>query len=108
MMAKKISAAEAEAQLAELLARVAEKGERFVIERDGQPVAALVSVPELARLDGIESENPKKPGAAPEWKGFQSLVGIWPEVTDAEIDEMVARIYADRERSIPRPDQLGE
>jgi prevent-host-death family protein len=107
-MARKISAAKAKAQLAELLTRVVENGERFVIERDGKPVAALVSIPELARLERIDQANSEESADEPEWKGFQSLVGLWPEVTDAEIDEMVAKIYADRERSIPRPDQLGD
>jgi antitoxin (DNA-binding transcriptional repressor) of toxin-antitoxin stability system len=107
-MAKRISAENTQAQLAELLTRVAENGERFVIERDGQPVAALVSIPELTRLEGAKRASPEEPGDTPEWKGFQSLVGIWPEVTDAEIDEMIAHIYADRERSIPRPTELGE
>jgi prevent-host-death family protein len=47
MKPKRISAAEAKTNLSELLSRVAYGGERFVIERRGKPVAALVSVDEV-------------------------------------------------------------
>jgi prevent-host-death family protein len=95
-MAKTISEAKAKAQLAELLTRVAEQGERFVIERDGKPIAALVTASDLARMEAKEKTGP-------EWKGFLSLVGRSPELDPAEIDAMVAEIYAAREREIPRP-----
>lgn len=107
-MAKQISAAEAKARLSELMTRVAEQGEHFLIERDGEPVAALVSVPELAQLEQTWQANPIEAAGESDWGGFQSLIGLWPEVTDAEIDAMVADIYAARERDLGRPVDLSD
>lgn len=50
-MAKRVSAAEAKAKLAELVGSVAHGGERILIERHGKPVAALVSTEDLERLE---------------------------------------------------------
>jgi prevent-host-death family protein len=52
-----VSVAEAKKRLSELMSRVAYKGERFVIERRGRPMAALVSADDLRRLE----ERPPKP-----------------------------------------------
>ena len=96
--AKKISAAQAKAKLSELLARVAYGDERYVIERRGKPVAALVSVGDLERLNGEEVESDEEP------KGLLALVGLWADlVTDEEIDDMVAHIYAEREKNMGPP-----
>jgi prevent-host-death family protein len=100
-MAKKISAAKAQAELAELLTRVAESGERFVIERDGQPIAALVGATEAARLDA-EPDDDSRP------IGFRGLIGLWHDVDPAEIDKMVTDIYAAREKDTGRPVDLGD
>jgi prevent-host-death family protein len=96
--AKTVSAAQAKARLSELLARVAYGGDQYVIERRGKPVAALVSVDDLARLGRDEPPDPDRP------KGLLSLVGLWADlVTDEEMDEMVAHIYAEREKDVGRP-----
>src|SRR4051794_19072297 len=100
-MAKKISIAEAETQLAELTTRVAEQGEHYVIERDGKPVAALVSIPDLSRLEG-EREQDSRP------IGFRGLIGLWHDVDLDEIDKMVADIYAAREKDYGRPVDLSD
>jgi len=101
--AKKISAAEAKAKLSELLARVAYGGDRYVIERRGKPVAALVSVDDLERLNGEAAGLPEEP------KGALALVGLWDGImTDEEVDEFVAHIYAERERDLGRPVDLED
>ncbi|MGK7903052.1 MAG: type II toxin-antitoxin system Phd/YefM family antitoxin [Hormoscilla sp.] len=56
---------QAQAHLAELLTRMmGDSGERIMIEREGQAVAAIVSYSELRRLealeDAIESENMRR------------------------------------------------
>lgn len=92
-MTKRVKAAEAKAQLSELVSRVAYGGERFLIERHGKPVAALVSAEDLAKLEnGAAKEEPKK--------GLLALVGAF-DVDDDVIDEMIAHIEASR--SQPRP-----
>ena len=49
-MAKKVSAAEARSHLSSLAAEAGRGGRHVIIERRGQPVAALVSIEELAVL----------------------------------------------------------
>jgi len=58
----KVDVMQAQAHLAELLTRMmGDSGERIMIEREGQAVAAIISYEELRRLealeDAIDSEN---------------------------------------------------
>ena len=98
--AKRISVAQAKAKLSELLARVAYGDEQYVIERRGKPVAALVSVEDLERLDGQRS--PEEP------QGIWGLVGLWADlVTQDEMDEFLKVVYEERERDKGRPVDLS-
>ena len=54
-MATRIEADEAKARLAEFLKRTTDDGERFVVELQGKPAAALVSVADLQRLETWEA-----------------------------------------------------
>ncbi len=100
-MASKISAAEAKAHLSDLIARVAYGGEHYIIERRGKPMAGLVSVQELNRLE----EQPP----APKGDGdFLSLVGAWGDIPDEELDALIAHIYAERDRDTGRSVELEE
>ena len=56
-MATKISSTEARTVLGELLARVGYGSERFILERRGKPLAALISIEDLQRLESIESRE---------------------------------------------------
>lgn len=92
-MAKRVSAAQAKAHLSSLVAEV-ERGQHYVIERRGKPVAALVSIAELRRL---EADPPK----AAEPQGAMALVGLWGDLlTDAEIDQFIVDVCAARERGV--------
>jgi prevent-host-death family protein len=95
---KKVSVAEAKAQFSALTARVAYGGEQFVIERRGKPMAALVSMEDLERLER------KRASSQP--RGALALIGAWNDVDDAEIDAMVEEIYSrragDRGRAVSR------
>lgn len=80
-----MSVAEAKKRLSELMSRVAYKGERFLIERRGKPMAALVSVEDLARLEkGVEAP-----------KGLMAVVGALAEF-DEDVDKMIEDIYRQR------------
>ena len=97
-MAKNVRAAEAKARFSELMARAGYGGERFVTERRGKPLAALVGVEDLGRLEGERggafSRSPR---------GALALVGAWGAlVEDEEIDAMLGEIYAARERDTGR------
>jgi prevent-host-death family protein len=87
---KRISAAQAKAHFAALVARVAYGGEHFVIERRGKPIAALVSVDDLERLEQLRP--PSRP------QGALALVGAWQAVEAQDLEALVADISADRAR----------
>jgi prevent-host-death family protein len=51
-----VSVVEARRMLSELLGRVAYARERVVVERKGKPMAALVSIEDLRRLEALEPD----------------------------------------------------
>ncbi len=91
-MTKKVSAANAKAHLSEMVARVAHGTERYIIERRGRPLAALVSIEDLARLQ--ESETGPK--------GALGLVGAWSAIEEQEMDAWLSDVYAEREHDMGR------
>ena len=98
-MAEKVRVTEAKAHLSELMARVGYGGERFVIERRGRPLAALVGVGDLERLE--------EEGAMSRPLGAVALAGAWGEVEENDLDALVGEIYAERERDTGRPVEFG-
>ena len=98
-MAEKVRVTEAKAHLSELMARVGYGGERFVIERRGRPLAALVGVEDLERLE--KGDSTSRP------VGAMSLVGAWGEAEESEVDAVLEEIYAERERDTGRTVDLG-
>jgi prevent-host-death family protein len=98
-VAKKVRVTEAKAQLSALMARVGYGGERFLIERRGRPLAALVGVEDLERLEGEDA--PSRP------LGALALVGAWGEVEERDLESVVGDIYAERERDTGRTVDLG-
>lgn len=96
---KKVSAAQAKAHLSALMAEVAYGGEHIIIERRGKPLAALVSIADLERLDQGQAISARPRGAL-------ALVGAWRDVGDKKLDQLVADIYARREQDAGRPVEL--
>ena len=88
-VAKRVSAAQAKAQLSSLSAEVAYGGERVVIERLGKPLVALVSIADLELL-GQSGEIAERP------QGALALVGAWKEVEDGEFESLFEEIYDSR------------
>ena len=98
-MTKKVSAAQAKAHLSSLVAEVAFGGARIIIERRGRPLAALVSMAELERLEQGE-------GTVARARGALALVGAWRDVPDDDLDRLLIDIYKTRERDTGRPVKL--
>lgn len=98
-MTKRISAAQAKAQLSALVAQVAYGGEHYIIERRGKPLAALVSVDDLQRLEQERTTSARPQGAL-------AIVGAWREVDDQDLDALIADIYSERARDTGRPVEL--
>lgn len=93
-MANIRSVADAKKNLSELMSRAAYNNERFLIQRRGKPMAALVSVEDLARLE--------KDTAAP--KGLLAAVGAWADFDNLE--EIIEDIYKQRDQAQDRPVSL--
>jgi prevent-host-death family protein len=94
------------ARLSEFIGRVAYGRERLLVLRRGKPIAALVSVEDLRRLEALDSAAV----AGASWHGdaarastvhpIMRAFGGWAERDD--LDELVEEIYADRLAAIDR------
>ncbi len=98
-MKKTVSAAEAKAKLSSLVAEAAFGGRRVVIERRGKPLAALVSMQDVGRLEEERARVARPQGAL-------ALVGAWRDVPNSELDALMADIYVAREGDTGRPVRL--
>lgn len=99
-MVEKIRATEAKAHLSALMARAGYGGERFVIERRGRPLAALVGVEDLERLEGEREDASSRP------MGALALIGLLGESSERKLDAVLEEIYTARERDTGRPVDL--
>ncbi|MDO8749655.1 MAG: type II toxin-antitoxin system Phd/YefM family antitoxin [Dehalococcoidia bacterium] len=90
-MASILGVGEAKKRLSELMSRVAYKRERFLIERHGRPMVALVSTEDLERLE----QEPVAP------KGLLAAVGAWADYEN--LDQVVEDIYHQRQEAQDRP-----
>lgn len=97
-MTTSLGTAEVKARLSEIINRVAFGRERLIVLRRGKPVAALVSVHDLRRLEALDSTGTggENKNAHPIMRAF----GGWADRTD--IDELLTEIYADREAATGR------
>ena len=79
-------------RLSELVGRVSYGRERVVVLRRGKPMAALISVEDLRRLETLETatNNRGAPAVHPIMRAF----GGWADRSD--LDNLVAEIYANR------------
>lgn len=89
-MAEKIRATEAKAHLSALMARAGYGGERFVIERRGKPLAALVGVGDLERLEDEREDASSRP------MGALALIGVLGEADERDLDTVLKEVYAAR------------
>ncbi len=87
-----ISVAEAKRRFADVLGTVHYRGERYVVERNGTPMAALVPLSDLDDAPGTDERS-----------GFMALVGAFVE--EPEFAESLAEVVRSRgtQRSRPAP-----
>src|SRR5262245_20389541 len=85
---------EARPQLSELLNRVFRREARIVITKDDIPVAALVSMNDLERLEKWSAEREK------DFEVFDEIGAAFADLSDEEIEalaaEALAEVRADR------------
>ncbi|MDA0271100.1 MAG: type II toxin-antitoxin system Phd/YefM family antitoxin [Chloroflexi bacterium] len=94
-----ISLAEAKARFSAVVDGVLHRRTRYVIERHGKPVAAMVTLEDLQRLEATGS-------TADEPLGALALLGAWGDVADSEIDAFIADIRAARDADTGRPVEI--
>jgi prevent-host-death family protein len=95
-MTETMNVADAKKRLSELMSRVAYNNERFLVQRRGKPMAALVSAEDLLIL-----EQQKAPV-----RGLLSAAGACADFDDFEL--MIENIYVQRGRAEDRPVDLDE
>ena len=91
-MAKSLSVGEAKRRFSDVVGAVRHGGQRFVIERRGTPVAAIVPVDDLATLEG---------------KGSRGVLGLVGAFRDAKalpriLDEVMRTRSGQRARPAPK------
>jgi len=93
-----LGTAEIKARLSEIVNRVTFGRERVIVLRRGKPVAAMVSVNDLRRLEALDSTGTGRENkdAHPIMRAF----GGWADRTD--VDELLAEIYAGRKAATGR------
>lgn len=91
-VASSFSTADVKARLSEFISRVAFGRERLIVLRRGKPMAAMVSIEDLRRLEALDAaETDRHNGEVhPVMRAF----GGWADRTD--LDELLDEIYADR------------
>ena len=90
-MTETINVADAKKRLSELMSRAAYNQERFLVQRRGKPMAALVSIEDLAEL-----EQQRVPT-----QGLLAAVRACADFDD--FDSMIENIYLQRGRAQEYP-----
>jgi prevent-host-death family protein len=93
-MTSSVSAEELKRHLLQSLERVAPGDERLIVLEDGKPIAALVSIEDLRRLEALDDAPQDAEEAG---HPIMRVFGHWKERED--LDDLIAEIYADRQAS---------
>ncbi|MBI5747379.1 MAG: type II toxin-antitoxin system Phd/YefM family antitoxin [Nitrospirae bacterium] len=91
-MAKRVSVADAKREFSEIMSRVALKNERFIIERKGKPMAALINLKDLEKVEAMPEGNGKK--------GLLAAMDAWEDYP--QLERLVVDIYSSRQKSRDR------
>jgi len=97
---KEVGVAEAKRRFSELVARAAFAGERFLIARRGKPLAALIGLEDLRRLE----EQSPQPEVDEEPPGLLAAAGAFADYEDFEA--VMEEAVKERRRSPGRPVRL--
>ncbi len=94
-----ISAVDFHRKAGDLLARIRYRGERFIIQRRGQPVAALLGIEEYQRLETLAARQ-QAAERARHFAAFESALETAPppEADPAELSDEAIRVEVDAVR----------
>lgn len=90
---------EFKAKLSEFLGRVAFARERLVVTRHGKPIAALVPMDDLRRLEKMDADSPSE-SERPKQHPLMAVYGAWAD--SPEMDEIFEEILRERHNTPPR------
>src|SRR5688572_26451077 len=96
------STADVKARLSEMISKVAYGRERLVVLRRGKPVAALVSLQDLRRLEALDARASDQTVA--DVHPIMRAFGGWADRSD--LDELLTEIYAERDAALGREVEL--
>jgi prevent-host-death family protein len=99
-MTRSFSTADIKARLSEMIGKVIYGHERLIVLRRGKPVAALVSLQDLQRLEALDGIGAEQPDAHPIMRAF----GGWAERDD--LDTLTDEIYQQRAAALGREVEL--
>lgn len=84
-----VNASDARQRWSELLGEVFRERSRVIIEKSGIPVAALISLPDLARLCRLDAQ------IGQDFKTLREFRAAFADVPDAELEREVERAVAE-------------
>ena len=100
-----VTEADVRQDLGPLLDRVSRKEIRVLIERDGSPVAGIVSIDDVQRLEEAERSREEQFDAlSRSWDAFQD---VSPEEVEEAVAEAVAAAREQRRRENTASDTIG-
>jgi prevent-host-death family protein len=95
-----IKASQAHAEWGRLLDSVRRKEARVLVEKDGVPVAAIVSADDLERLNRFDTEREERFSILDEMG--QAFADESPEEADRQVQQAIADVRAQRPGSTAR------
>jgi prevent-host-death family protein len=91
-MSKNVGVAEVKRHFSDVISKVSQKSEHYIIERKGKPIAALVNINDLEIIEAIRK--------LPRGKGLLAAVGAWEEFEG--IEGVINDIYRKRKKAKDR------
>jgi prevent-host-death family protein len=110
-MTTNLSVAEAKKRFSEIMGRVVYGGERFIIEKHGTPAVAVISLEDLARLEGLRQERERLAAGTdvpgddrdrPKRKGIAAIAGALAGEEYKEFGDIMDEVYRSRQDYMPR------
>jgi prevent-host-death family protein len=86
--------------LPELVRQVARQETRIVVEENGQPVAALISTEDLARLTALDQQRARDFAILEASQA--AFADVSPDELEAEISRAIAAVRAESRERTPR------
>ncbi len=93
---KSVTVAEVKRRFSDVLGSVRYQGARLIVMRRRQPMAAIVPLEDLQKLQAIEKQAPG--GGSP--RGLLAAIGAWEDYKD--LDQLVDDIYEARTAAASR------